>query len=715
MKKFLALIVAIVMSLSLVIFPSSAADPAEREKFNSNSDITAISIAGVNFTIHDTYYRSAANIGGVTREIKNLTVSGKLPVGTSINNASFKVTTSGSDTSVEILGIAGGYTVKAGENLISVKVKDNKTGDYQIYTASVMGTGDAKADASYYKYAEPTVIVSDIYSLRIAMDIAKSGQVIGITKGDYYIFGESKFNPRPTLHDKHNVIVRSVGGKFEDVTLWGNGFHKEGGYNAAKPHNEMIVISGGSSDITLYGITIRESNANGYKIEGTNERNITLDTCRTIDINEYAVKGSAGGGDDSFVYNLVIINCWFENTERPIASSSPDYHADHLYDYNGNYVGAIDIMNTRGSYIADNTFVNINGALETNSDAFGAIGFWGQGGHEDTIVERNFIYNCDRGIMLGLTGGLTSGRPTVNRGIVRNNIIYAPVWDAITMCTANDIQVYNNTIVRVDNNPQGGARGIRYAYNNSTNITIKNNIAHSIDFDTPLDAATMAERNIIVENNLVGSLRADYYVNRPTVSRRTDLMQYYNENKVKPEDFILTANAVNAIGKGQPLNFLSYEDFFGNARGATNDIGAYQYNKANVGNPLGNVVFSDITAYINGQAIPTSIINGKTLVVVEDLAKYGFDVTWNNGDRTLKVTQNKDKVFSPLSVTKDTVNKPGTFKEYYVYTDIKTYISGKRVESYAISGVTLINFDDLGQFGNFTWDGAKREIRLVIG
>jgi len=133
-----------------------------------------------------------------------------------------------------------------------------------------------------------------------------------------------------------------------------------------------------------------------------------------------------------------------------------------------------------------------------------------------------------------------------------------------------------------------------------------------------------------------------------------------------------------------------------------------------VGEPLGDVLYSDITAYINGEAIPTSVIKGKTLVVVEDLARYGFDVKWDGASKTLKVELNKNKKFDPIPTAKDTVNKPGTFKQKYVYTDIKTYISGKQVENFAIDGKTLIDFDLLGQFGEFAWDGQNREIKLVI-
>jgi hypothetical protein len=132
-----------------------------------------------------------------------------------------------------------------------------------------------------------------------------------------------------------------------------------------------------------------------------------------------------------------------------------------------------------------------------------------------------------------------------------------------------------------------------------------------------------------------------------------------------------------------------------------------------VGDPLGNVLYSDITAYINGNLIPTSIISGKTLVVVEDLANYGFDVKWDGKTKTLTVELNKNKKFTPLKVEKNT--KPvGTFKCKYVYTDIKTYISGVEVESFAISGVTLIDFELLAKYGKISWDNATRELKLTV-
>jgi len=133
---------------------------------------------------------------------------------------------------------------------------------------------------------------------------------------------------------------------------------------------------------------------------------------------------------------------------------------------------------------------------------------------------------------------------------------------------------------------------------------------------------------------------------------------------------------------------------------------------AKVGDPLGDVLYSDITAYINGSAIPTSIKSGTTMVVVEDLANYGFDVSWDGKAKSLRVELNAGKKVTPLKVEKNT--KPvGTFKCKYVYTDIKTYLSGQLVESFAINGVTLIDFELLAKYGSLAWDGKARTIKLT--
>ena len=132
-----------------------------------------------------------------------------------------------------------------------------------------------------------------------------------------------------------------------------------------------------------------------------------------------------------------------------------------------------------------------------------------------------------------------------------------------------------------------------------------------------------------------------------------------------------------------------------------------------VGDKLGDVLYSDITAYINGQAIPTSVIKGKTLVVVEDLANYGFNVAWDGKAKTLRVTRDTKKAINPLKVSKNT-RPVGSVKEKYVYTDIKTYLSGAEVESFAVAGKTLIDFELLAKYGSISFNSQTKALSLWI-
>ena len=133
------------------------------------------------------------------------------------------------------------------------------------------------------------------------------------------------------------------------------------------------------------------------------------------------------------------------------------------------------------------------------------------------------------------------------------------------------------------------------------------------------------------------------------------------------------------------------------------------------GTKIGDVVYSDITAYINGYEIPTYAANGKTFVAVEDLARYGFDVVWNGTAKTLKVEIAKGKKFNPIAVTKDTKNKPGALRGSYVCTGIKSYLSGKLAASFSINGQIAIDFESLKKYGKISWNGQARELRLTLG
>ncbi len=130
----------------------------------------------------------------------------------------------------------------------------------------------------------------------------------------------------------------------------------------------------------------------------------------------------------------------------------------------------------------------------------------------------------------------------------------------------------------------------------------------------------------------------------------------------------------------------------------------------------GEVLTTDITAYIDEQPIESYNINGYTYVFAEDLKDYGFDVAWDGNARTLSIERSRNAERGFLSMEKVNIKKsdvPFAKHAYDVYeTDIQTFIGGKAVQAYNIDGKTLIFFEDLAEYGFCSYDNNTREIKL---
>ncbi|MGN0162469.1 MAG: hypothetical protein ACI4EA_02655, partial [Candidatus Ornithomonoglobus sp.] len=64
----------------------------------------------------------------------------------------------------------------------------------------------------------------------------------------------------------------------------------------------------------------------------------------------------------------------------------------------------------------------------------------------------------------------------------------------------------------------------------------------------------------------------------------------------------------------------------------------------------GYTYFTDIRSYIDGFEVPTFLHKGDSaaLIVVEDLANYGFDINYSNEEDTLYVIRNSKKEITPV-------------------------------------------------------------------
>lgn len=133
------------------------------------------------------------------------------------------------------------------------------------------------------------------------------------------------------------------------------------------------------------------------------------------------------------------------------------------------YIGGIDAHNTKDWIVRDNVFQGIR-SPET-AIAEHAIHF--RSGSKNTVVERNVIVNCDRGIGFGL------GEEKQYGGIIRNNMLYHDSSRAdvgIGLENARGAKVYNNSIFYESDYPNA----IEYRFSGTKNVAIVNNLTNKL-------------------------------------------------------------------------------------------------------------------------------------------------------------------------------------------------------------------------------------------
>jgi hypothetical protein len=158
-----------------------------------------------------------------------------------------------------------------------------------------------------------------------------------------------------------------------------------------------------------------------------------LQNLRTINCGERHLKGSWNSGTPSYIQDDILIeNCLLEQTQAN--SNHPD----------NDYIAGLDTMGVNNIVIRDNVFHGIKGPT---GGGRAAIFIW----HHNTncTIERNRIYDCDRGISMGNPGWAGPGAASTG-GIIRNNMVARGVNIALELCFTDSMKVYYNSIYSED-------------------------------------------------------------------------------------------------------------------------------------------------------------------------------------------------------------------------------------------------------------------------
>ena len=107
---------------------------------------------------------------------------------------------------------------------------------------------------------------------------------------------------------------------------------------------------------------------------------------------------------------------------------------------------------------------------------------------------------------------------------------------------------------------------------------------------------------------------------------------------------------------------------------------AIQVSAYKVGDKIGKILSTDITAYVEGIQIPSYNIKGRTAIVAQDLGKLGgnlnFGVYFDEESRVLTIKDSDELGWgaaTPLIYQKEVTGKPiGTPAGDVLYTDITT-------------------------------------------
>ena len=137
------------------------------------------------------------------------------------------------------------------------------------------------------------------------------------------------------------------------------------------------------------------------------------------------------------------------------------------------------------------------------------------------------------------------------------------------------------------------------------------------------------------------------------------------------------------------------------------------------GDIAGTLYTTDILTEVDGKPIKSYSLDGETLIALEDLKDYGFEVYYNDNVRSVFVTRTgvADPSFSPY-IERGIV---GSTAGYYYESDIRAFVNGKEIEAYSLDGKMVAKVELIGTeyldgshpfYSSYSYDDSQRLLSL---
>ncbi len=409
------------------------------------------------------------------------------------------------------------------------------------------------------------IVVSTFDELIDAVNNGNPGDTILLTDGTYNIE-----NTWSIPVSKDNMLIKSQSGDREKVIINGRGM-------TADDHHGFWVDA---KDVIICDMTIQ--NVRNHCIQTDIDTDgLHVKNCILKNAGEQMLKVPKGDSD-SPSENGIVENCLFEYS----AGIGPQY-----------YIGGIDCHFSKDWIVRSNVFKYIRSPEDQIAEH--AIHFWSNS--EGTLVEKNLIIDCDRGIGFGLGDRGHTG------GIIRNNMIYHRNISGtdngdvgIVLETSPKTQVYNNTILF----EHDYINAIEYRFSATIEVYIVNNLTNK-------KIASRDGASGTVTNNVTNAV-SDWFTDVST----GDL-------------HLSSAGISDVIDQGIPIAGLT-DDFDGESRpqDPAVDIGADEYGLVNINFPGNKDAFHKMFHLYHNHLSPShplirisffSPVEGNVLISIYDM------------------------------------------------------------------------------------------------